>query len=212
MKKLLSILAIIIFTSACIFAQEETLIGNGEVAHGGFGGPVVKYTQIYGKPAVLVGGRGGWIINHSFIIGGGGYGLVNNIQSNNTTWPLFFNDKPYINFGYGGLELEYIIQSDKLLHFSVITLIGAGGVSYRDNLWDDDWDNDSDDDDDDWDSPSDEFFVLEPGANLELNIVSFFRINAGVSYRFISGANLDDLSNNDLAGLAASLTLKFGVF
>jgi hypothetical protein len=212
MKKLLSILAVIIFTSACTFAQEETLIGNGEVSNGGFGGPVVKYTQINSKSAVLVGGRGGWIINHSFIIGGGGYGLVNNIQSNSTIWSPFFNDKPYINFGYGGLELEYIIQSDKLLHFSVITLIGAGGVSYRDNLWDDEWDNDSDDDDDDWDSPNDEFFVFEPGANLELNIASFFRINAGVSYRFISGVNMVDLSNNDLAGPAASLTLKFGSF
>lgn len=203
MKKLLSILVITIISAAYIYAQEETLIGNGEVANGGFGGPVVKYTQIKGEPAVLVGGRGGWIINHSFVIGGGGYGLVNSIEADNETIASAFGSKPYINFGYGGFEMEYIINSDKIIHFSVAALIGGGGVSYRNDLWNDH---------EDWDSPHDAFFVFEPSANIELNIISFFRINAGVSYRFISGANLDDLQNSDLAGPAASLTLKFGSF
>ncbi|HSR18815.1 MAG TPA: hypothetical protein VLM39_12055 [Ignavibacteriaceae bacterium] len=201
MKKILSTLAIIIFSSVCIFAQEETLIGNGEVSNGGFGGPVVKFTQIKGEPAVLVGGRGGWIINHSFVIGGGGYGLANDIEADIPIYGMY--SQPFINFGYGGFEMEYIINSDKIIHFSVATLIGGGGVSYRNDLWNDH---------EDWDSPHDEFFVLEPSANIELNIISFFRINAGVSYRFISGTNLDDLKNSDLAGPAASLTLKFGSF
>lgn len=206
MKNTLSILIIAIISAGCLFAQEETLIGNGEVSHGGFGGPVVKFTQIKGEPAVLVGGRGGWIINHSFVIGGGGYGLVTSIDADNETIVSSFGSKPYINFGYGGFEMEYIINSNQLLHFSVAALIGGGGVSYRNDLWDnhEDWD--------DWDSPHDAFFVFEPSANIELNIVSFFRINAGVSYRFISGANLDNLKNSDLAGPAASLTLKFGSF
>ena len=198
------LLAAVLSIISCyqLFAQEETLIGNGEVTHGGFGGPVVKYTQIKGEPALLVGGRGGWIINHSFIIGGGGYGLVNDIRPNIIIPGN--REYPFINFGYGGVELEYIIQSDRLLHFSIYTLIGGGTVSYRGEFWEDDGD--------DWDSPSDAFFVFEPSANVELNIISFFRINAGVSYRFISGVDFDDLKNNDLAGPSAILTLKFGKF
>jgi hypothetical protein len=205
MKTLLSIIALTIIFSCQLFAQEEeTLIGNGEIAHGGFGGPVIKYTQIKGEPAVLVGGRGGWIVNHSFIFGGGGYGLVNDIEANNPGFGLW-GTKPYLNFGYGGVELEYIIQSDRLIHFSVYTLIGAGGISYRDELLDnDDWEE--------WDSPSDAFFVFEPAANVELNIISFLRIDAGVSYRFISGVDFDDLKESDLAGPSATLTLKFGKF
>ena len=129
---------------------------------------------------------------------------MNDIEADNAS-VAYWGNKPYINFGYGGLELEYIIQSDRLIHSSVCMLIGAGGVSYRHELLDDDsWDE--------WNSPSDAFFVFEPSANVELNIISFFRINAGVSYRFISGANLDDLKNNDLAGPSATLTLKFGKF
>jgi hypothetical protein len=200
MKNVFSIISIIFFSALYVFPQEETLIGNGEVSHGGFGGPVIKFTQIKGEPGVLVGGRGGWIINHSFVIGGGGYGLVNKINANN----YFLGLKPYLNFGYGGVELEYIMHSDKLLHFTVCTLIGGGAVSYRENLWDDSWD--------DWNFPNDAFFVFEPAANVELNIISFFRINAGVSYRFISGADFDDLKDKDLAGVSAVLTLKFGKF
>jgi len=200
MKIFLSIITIILISTSQLFSQEETLIGNGEVSHGGFGGPVIKFTQVKGEPGVLVGGRGGWIINHSFVIGGGGYGLVNKIEANND----FLGLRPYLNFGYGGVELEYIIQSDKLLHFTVCTLIGGGAVSYREHLWDDSWDE--------WDSPNDAFFVFEPSAGVELNIISFFRVNAGVSYRFISGAEFDDLKNKDLAGVSAFLTLKFGKF
>jgi hypothetical protein len=201
MKTLSSAIIMLIFFSCQSFAQEETLVGSGEVTHGGFGGPVVKYTQIDGEPGVLVGGRGGWIINHTFVIGGGGYGLVNDITAEN----VVFGKQPYINFGYGGLELEYIIHSDELTHFSVYSLIGGGGVTYRSSLWDDS---------EDWEDRfgSDAFFVFEPAANVEVNIISFFRINVGASYRFISGLNFDDLKNSDFAGPSATLTLKFGKF
>ena len=93
------------------------------------------------------------------------------------------------------------------MHFSVYSLIGAGGVSYRAGLF-----NHNGTDLDHGGSPTDAFFVFEPAANVELNIVSFLRINAGVSYRFVSGVNFDDLKNSDLAGISGQLTLKFGAF
>jgi len=201
MKTLSLAIIMLIFFSCQSFAQEETLVGGGEVTHGGFGGPVIKYTQIDGEPGVLVGGRGGWIINHTFVIGGGGYGLINNIHAN---IPISADrEEPFINFGYGGLELEYIIRSDELVHFSAYMLIGGGGVTYKDNLWNDRIE---------WNYGSDAFFIFEPSANVEVNIISFFRINAGVSYRFISGLNFDDLKNSDFAGPSATLTFKFGKF
>lgn len=207
MKKLINIIILSFLFCFLSFAQEETLVGNGEIVHGGFGGPVIKYTQIKGEPAILIGGRGGWIINHSFVIGGGGYGLVTDIEANNFLTFAPLEPKPYLNFGYGGVEFEYIIQSDNLIHFSVYTLIGAGGISYRSSVWDNGdnyWDN--------WNSSSDAFFVFEPETNVELNVLKFFRINAGVSYRLISGVNFDNLDNNELDGISAALTLKFGSF
>ncbi len=42
---------------------------------------MLKSTSISGKSAWLVGGRCGWIVNHSFVIGGGGYGLASDIPA-----------------------------------------------------------------------------------------------------------------------------------
>jgi hypothetical protein len=182
-----------------LYAQEKTLVGTGEISSGGFGAPVIKYTQIYGEPALLVGGRGGWIIDHTFVLGGGGYGLVNEIGTDFNV----YGHPAYIHFGYGGLELEYIIQSDEIVHFSIYSLIGAGGVNLS-NDFDEDWDGDE--------YGSDSFFILEPAVNVEINVVSFFRINAGVSHRFISGVNYYQISNSDFDGFSGVLALKFGKF
>jgi hypothetical protein len=179
------------------FAQEETLI-SGSIENGGFGGPVLKIGSFNGEAAILVGGRGGWIINHSFIIGGGGYGLVNNVKAK----VLGPYGERYLNFGYGGLELEYVSQSDRLIHFSFQTLIGAGGLSWRDKDVRVGMSN----------SNNDTFFIVEPGVNATLNVTAYFRISCGVSYRFISGLQSPASSSSDLSGPSGVLTFRFGKF
>ncbi len=192
MNSLIKFLIIFLLVSRSVTAQEETLLGTGEISNGGFGGPVIKYTQINGESGLLVGGRGGWIINHTFVLGGGGYGLVTDLKTasppSTLILPLYYTDI-YINFGYGGIELEYIIQSDQLLHFSVYTLIGAGSVSFKAEETYDLYQVDLRE----YDYPTNTFFVFEPAVNAELNIVSFMRLCAGFSYRFISGVDLVDL-------------------
>jgi hypothetical protein len=207
MKKLIVI--IILFALGSIaYPQEETLLEGG-IESGGFGGPVVKFTQIKKEFGVLVGGYGGWLINHTFMIGGGGYGLVNKIRADEeaqTVYQLYSGRPINIEMGYGGVVLEYIDNSNALVHFAFNTLIGAGGVTYneRDN---DDWDwNDNNN------RPTDAFFVVEPELKAELNMTTFLRINIGGSYRFVSGINLIGLKNSDIAGPSANITFKFGKF
>jgi hypothetical protein len=205
------LLFLVLLLPAIVFAQEETLL-SGEVHHGGFGGPVVKLTRVNGEDALLVGGRGGWIINHTFVIGGGGYGLVTDVKPKT---PGFLNENRMM-VGYGGLELEFIAASDKLVHLSFPLLIGAGAVGYMYGHFGDDMNLDFN-----LDRKVDTFFVIEPGANLELNVVSFFRITAGLSYRHVTGisAPTDPLgisrpltSNNELRGVSWNLGFKFGAF
>ena len=66
MKKLVLLLVIVCTFSS--LAQEKTLI-NGEIESGGFGGPVLKVTNINGENAVMVGGlaAAGLSIIHSFL-------------------------------------------------------------------------------------------------------------------------------------------------
>jgi len=56
------------------------------------------------------------------------------------------------------------------------------------------------------------FVIVEPGADLEINIVRFFRLSFGVSYRFTSVINLYETSTFPLNGWAGNVTLKFGRF
>lgn len=207
------ILFFIIFMPTLVLAQEETLL-SGEVDHGGFGGPVVKVTRINGQDAVLVGGRGGWIINHSFVIGGGGYGLVTDVRP--SVPGMLGQDK--LMLGYGGLELEFILQSDRVVHLTVPILIGAGAVGYRTGYWDDDLNFNFTPG---FDNRFDTFFIVEPGIDLELNVVSFFRINAGISYRHVAGVGVPTditgaprplTSNSDLRGVSWKIGFKFGSF
>jgi hypothetical protein len=196
MKNIAVILLLIVFVSTG-FAQEETLI-NGNIESGGFGGPAVKITRINGEGAVLVGGRGGWIINHTFVLGGGGYGLVNDVSAKA---PDVFNGFRYIDMGYGGLDLEYIAASDRLVHLSIGLLVGGGGVRYKNELTADDH------------RSADGFFVAEPSLTVNLNVTRFFRIGAGASYRYVNGVSGGGVTSDaDLSGTSAMIILKFGKF
>ncbi len=193
MRKLITVSIISIFCVVAIsaMAQEQTLI-SGKIESGGFGGPVLKVTEFRDQVGLMVGGRGGWIINHVLAIGGGGYGLTTNIDA-----PV---SGLYMDVDYGGGILEYIVLSDKAIHASVSALIGAGTVDYREQS-----------------GPvhpysDDEFFVVEPCVELMLNVATFFRIGAGVSYRYVNGIDWEGLSDSDISGLSATVTFKFGKF
>lgn len=183
-------------------AQEQTLI-SGKIESGGFGGPVVKFSQIDGRFAVLVGGYGGWLINHTFMIGGGGFGLANTIRGSRAA-QLYYgtgNDLR-LQFGYGGLMLEYIGEHNSLVHYYVSALIGAGGVNYDyiNNLYYDNFDEAS------------PCFVFEPSLGAELNVTRFFRIAAGAGYRLVRGTDLVGVSDSQLSDFSLNLTFKFGKF
>ena len=166
------------------YAEEKTLI-TGEIESGGYGGPVVKLSSINNNFCVLMGGRGGWIINHAFVVGGGGYGLATDI--------LVSGKK--LAMGYGGLELGYVFFSDSLVHFAIHSHFGFGGLSLETDP-----------------ASSDDFFVIEPEATAVLNVTRFFRIAAGVSYRFVTGVTTAGLSDSALSALTGQLVFKFGTF
>lgn len=199
MKKILFLIFALLLTTS-VFAQEETLFGNGEIENGGFGGPVVKFSSVKDEFALFVGGRGGWIINHTITLGGGGYGLVTETDMGLNE----FGEKTRLMMGYGGFEIGWILSSNKAIHAEANLLIGAGGlevgISDRDDWWDD------------HNGYTDVFFITEPAVNIEMNITDFLRINLGGSYRIVSGVESFGLKNSDIAGPSGNITLKFGKF
>ncbi len=225
MKKTVAIL--LLLCSFPLFAQEQTLLGSGPIDNGGYGALVTKFTSVNGRFGLLLGARGGWIINHSFSIGAAGYGLVNNVRAN-STGP---NGEPYLNLGYGGLDLEYVYRSDDLVHVSIHTLIGAGAAGYRFGIgaseapymdthwgypWGSSWnplpDRAWESNYDTWPHYWKAFFVVEPGANIDINITNWMRTSLGASFRVVSGLHSDASTNRDLSGPSAMVSFRFGSF
>ncbi len=85
-------------------------------------------------------------------------------------------------------------------------LIGAGGAGYY--LRNNDWAGQPDTGNDEWDA----CFAAELGVGVELNVASFFRVNAGAGMLFVNGLELPGLTDCYISGPSAHLTLKFGKF
>ena len=204
-RSLFLIMFIAIMIPLTAIAQQQTLI-TGKMTHGGAAGPVLKYSKMLGQDALLVGGRGGWIIGSALWIGGAGYGLVNRVESLLLDQDTEIDSARYLGLGYGGLELGFIVASDRLVHLTGQVLIGAGGAVHTKRDGWDDFEIDPDNEE------GDSFFILEPAVDVEVNITTFFRICLGASYRWVTGIEINEFTNKDISGFSGVLTLKFGRF
>jgi hypothetical protein len=125
-------------------------------------------------------------------------------------WPdnLGYNDGYYLVGGYGGFFVEPIIAPNFPVHVSFPIMIGGGGLAMNENTWHDyDWEYDYYEPFD-WDS----YFVIEPGIEIELNVVKFFRIGFGVSYRYTSDLHMQYVPKDMMNGFNADVSFKFGKF
>jgi len=102
---------------------------------------------------------------------------------------------------YGGWTIEYFAWPDKVVHVTFPILIGAGKVEYKGSYRDSKTGKDSD-----------TYFIMEPEINVEFNITRFWRMGLAASYRYVSGCELGDVTDNDLSGVAGNLTFRLGKF
>ena len=191
----------------------KTLFGSDRDMHnGGWGAPVATYTRIMDQDAMLVGARGGWIIDHRLTLGIAGHGLVTPVENAAYDAHLIASgrqlyDHSLLATGYGGLLIEPIIAYRSPVHISLPIVLGAGGAGYR--VYSDlppDFDPLTYKDD------VAAFFVAEAGIDLEFNMVRLVRLGIGASYRYTSDLLLPGTPTDALRGFNASMSIKVGVF
>jgi hypothetical protein len=183
-------------------SEINTLLGSNK-SGGGYCAFTAGYSEIDNKHAVLFGGRFGWLASHSIGFGIGATGFINEFH-----YEPSLDREVFLAGGYGGLYIEPILMPRSPVHLSFPVLLGAGGISYvskeselNNNLVED----------------SEAFLIIEPGAELELNMTKFFRFAIGASYRFptafdvgLSGGSKANAES--IKGMSFMVTFKFGKF
>jgi hypothetical protein len=213
---LLTASAILSLSTAAQTSEDQpirTLLGGDKpLHHGGWGAPTATYTRIMDQDAMLVGVRGAWIINHRFSLGLAGHGLVTNVGNlvydqylvDNGT---FLRNNSRLYMGYGGLLLEPVIAYRSPVHITLPIIIGAGGAGYGYNgSLPEDFDPFT------YHNDAQAFFVVEPGIELEFNIIPLVRLGLGASYRYTTDLDLPGTPKDALHGFNTGVSLKVGCF
>jgi hypothetical protein len=174
-------------------------------ASGGFG---FEYLELATKETIEIGIHGGVIINHWLSSGifFNGIFTLNPLEDKRTT--LDAN----ILCGYGGLYVAPIIFPNALLHVSVPVFAGYGNMNYE--LYDAvELMN--------YIESNSRFWIVKPGIEVEMNVLSFVRVAVGGYYNYTSKIRLDYADHTDmepilpenlLKGFSVGLRLRFGKF
>ena len=194
-RKLSLILLILLSASSFIRPQ-----------HGAYISPVIKFSSMNGHGVNLLGVKGGWVINNSFVIGAEYYALNSDINPNWTD-PLI-GISPLIKFTTGGLNFEYIFFHKDIFSASAEIFMGGAGIIPQPQPPG---------------SYGGDFLVWEPQLNANVNLNDWFHLSLGISYRSTSALDiyhLDgsgnfptiDLHIKNLRGWTGSLSLIFGMY
>jgi len=197
MKKLLSILAVVLLFGM-VHAQEDesTLAGKVRVS-GGFGGPFFGYSQIENHTG-FGGGGGGAVIINDFFFGGFGQG---DTYGQHKVAGLNYD----LSLGQGGFWLGYVWPSKRLVHGFGSFKLGFGEAQLDRNQLEGEPVGGSD--------YEDKVLSMTPELGVEINIAHWVRLAVTGGYRWVNGIDkLPYYIDSDFRSPVLGMTLRFGNF
>lgn len=175
--------------------RERTLLGDLDLS-GVWAGPTYNYTATGDNYALMRGGFGGLEFGNEFFLGYGGW---RNREE-------FTVDDPQVNaarydFNHSGLILAYTPFSDNAIHPRVTGVFGPGRFKYKDDYFPTDIEGVD---------REDRFLVGQATIGVELNLFQWFRLGIDGGYRFATGIDNANISDQDLSGTFVQLEARFG--
>lgn len=168
--------------------RDQTLFSRSHRS-GFFVAPIVEYSNLDANWNTAVGGGLGFIAGDMFF---GAYGLGMTDYDR-----LLDDDFDNLDMGHGGFWVGYVFPQRYPVHLFTSVKAGWGAVNI-------DFDNED---------YEDAFFAVTPEAGLEVNVFSWFRIDATVGHCFINGLDESpNFSTGDFEGMTGSLTFRIGGF
>gem|GEM_PF-5223644 len=208
MRIMIMIVCTLLF-GAALHAQQSSM--QPAVADGGFISVLAGPTRLNDATGVLIGGGICAILEPHVRIGLMAATLVNDVHGTGMTAA----SRRDLNFSYGGIYGEYVIDPENPVHFSVYTLLGGGGLLYHGTIEEPQPGvpkTASIDVNLSIDRETDGFLITEPGLNIEAGVMENLRLSAGLGYRFVYGVQTDGISDATAGGPIGTLTLRLGVF
>ena len=172
--------------------------------------PEFQYGQLKTQFTTFGGMSGMMIFNRTFGIGITGAMSMDRGFSPTGVSPLYLHSR------FGGLKLEYTINPNSPVHITIPLVIGGGFAQMdsgrlaaprlRDSLGRreplslnrNDMRN---------------FFIIQPGVQIETNLFRTVKLYAGANYRFaFAGAGGMNIPTNTMQGFSANVGLKIGLF
>lgn len=196
--------------------EPKTLFQSNAQTHTGWFGSLEGRTHFFTGQNVetrasgLIGGQFGMIINRRFLISVGGYGKIRRVDYRasypqyNRSGELVEEKHPMgLGYGYGGICVGYIWNSNEPIHLVFPVYLGMGTSNEYEIEIDGDHGTGIN-------SPG--FAIIEPGVQLELNLQQNLRLIVGINYRYMDLSRFEELNRNDLDGLGLHFGLKMGKF
>lgn len=165
----------------------------------GYGEMFAKETKLKEEPTIIIGGRGGFILNRTLAFGGVGTSYL--LQSRFAGYDQNGNSTNGLNLrmGLGGVHVEYVHQMEMPIHISVPISFMVGNLTVTNSLSGNQVENSS-------------VLVIEPGFNLDFNFSRILIVSLTTSYRIARIDSLRNLTNSDISGLVLGLVGRFGNF
>jgi hypothetical protein len=170
-------------------SAQQTVADSPSVS-GWYLAPTTAFTTIGGNRAFANGLRGAIMFKERF-----GLGVAGNIM---TTSQTRLSDDHVRNLGaYGGLYLQFVLQSNQMVHAYVDSTIGSGSFCTQ-SVGDD--------------CHTRDFALIEPTANVEINVAKHLRLAVGVGYRAAIADEGAGLNSRDLSGVVVRSSVVIGAF
>jgi len=182
----LALLSLALFNAVSAFAQRDALIDHTDKwnLNTKFD---VGFTDLAEESATLGGVSIAGLLNDTLGMGLHARGLADSTDGSSLLGPV-----ERLDFWYGGLVLEYLLGSENVVYLSADLTLAYGEVesTFR----------------------SSDFYVAEPGLNLNINITETLMLGIGASYRDISSLSMAGVEDSDLSDVCYNVSLRFTQF
>ncbi len=186
---------------------------------------VFKNTHIFTKPSGAIIDLGASVTNlDSYTSGSFNFGMMTDLYKNGLTGFSFssFSNKnghyvspvevvnPKFNFWSFTIDNEYLFRKNKMINFSIFNKIGVANGSLNDSYYQQYYYAGRSSGYRPKQISNQYYFIDEPGASVNINLLKCVSLCLGSSYRFVAGADKYGPASN-FNGFNANMKLRFKI-